>query len=59
MNPCKTMRARSLEQQQFRMKKPWQNNITGYEPGTAGVKISNGFGGDEEAVEVSTLNCFQ
>jgi len=41
------------------MKKPWQNNITGYEPGTAGVKISNGFGGDEEAVEVSTLNCFQ
>jgi len=41
------------------MKNPWQNNMTGYEPGTIGVKISNGFGVEDEALEVSTLNCFQ
>ena len=42
----------------MRRENPWQNNITGYEPGTVGVKINNGFGGEEEALDVSMLNCF-
>lgn len=41
------------------MQKPWKNDITGYVPGTVGVKTSNDFGGEGVVDDVSTLSTFQ